>query len=124
MGWICSRTHLSTSQHPATFACRPGNLGQLARFAAPDVDSSISITAVEPSKYQPGDLYFDGQAIFGSLVLFAILFFSGFGRISGFNAFVDHLIEKRRERKASEVMNARVRLEESWQRDDRPGDPP
>ena len=105
-------------------ACRNNNLGQLLRFSEDKPNMQEFSSFVAPQDYVPGDMHFDGQAILGSLVLFSVLFFSGFGRISGFNAWVDAWTLRRQEAKRREVMDKRVELEDQWKSDSKDDLPP
>jgi hypothetical protein len=61
--------------------------------------------------------------VFASSVLLIVLLASGFGRVLGFNAWVDSTFEKwqmaQREKKRDSVYNARRDLENKWEEDDR-----
>ena len=71
--------------------------------------------------YTPSGLHVDGLAIFGSLVLFAALLVSGFGRISGLNAWVDGWVARQREKRRERVADERLSLERRWQDDEDTG---
>jgi hypothetical protein len=69
---------------------------------------------VSLQEYAPEQLHWDGQAITGSLVLFMVLFVSGFGRVSGFNAWVDAWVLKQHDKRRNQIIDARKSLEEKW----------
>lgn len=75
-----------------------------------------------PSSSFSGGLYFDGPAVFGSLVLFSLMIALSFGRILGVDRFVDKALRQwqaqKRERERWKIMDARQRLEEQYRDDD------
>ncbi len=72
-----------------------------------------------PSKHFTGGLYFDGFAVFGSLVLFSLMIALSFGRVLGVDQYVTRTLktwrEERRERERWEVIEARKRLEKQYE---------
>lgn len=96
------------------FRYRNGNLGQLSRFSGGNEAEDLTSFVVSTKDYVPSGVHIDAQAIIGSAVLFAVLFVTGFGRISGFNDWVDAWVQRKRDSNRREVMDARVRLQEQW----------
>jgi hypothetical protein len=75
-----------------------------------------------PSGSFTGGLYFDGQAVFGSVLLLSLMLVLSFGRILGLDRFLDRSLrawkEQRRERERWEILDARQRLEKQYNEED------
>ena len=72
-----------------------------------------------PSREFTGGLYFDGPAVFGSLVLLSLMIALSFGRVLGLDQYLTKVLkawrEEKRERERWEVIEARKRLERQYE---------
>ena len=97
------------------------NLGQIAGMLGKDAStpSSEAQAMLEaPSREFAGGLYFDGPAVFGSLVLLSLMIALAFGRVLGLDQYLTKRLkvwrEERRERERWDIIEARKRLERSY----------
>jgi hypothetical protein len=97
-------------------------MGQIAGML--DKDASLSSSEAQamleaPSRDFTGGLYFDGPAVFGSLVLFSLMIALAFGRVLGLDQYVTKTMktwrEERRDKERWEVIEARKRLERQYE---------
>lgn len=98
------------------------NLGQIAGMLHKDQSlppSEAQAMLEVPSRHFTGGLYFDGFAVFGSLVLFSLMIALSFGRVLGVDQYVTRTLktwrEEKRERERCEVIEAREKLEKMYE---------
>lgn len=71
--------------------------------------------------YVPSAAHADPSTIFASSVLLLVLLASGFGRVLGFNSWIDAKVERYRlaqkQRKRDDINDTRRGLETRWEQD-------
>lgn len=102
--------------------CSYPNLGQIAGMLNKDQSlppSEAQAMLEVPSKPFTGGLYFDGFAVFGSLVLFTLMIALSFGRVLGVDQYMARTLktwrEEKRDRERWEVIEARKKLEKMYE---------